>query len=436
MMLVSDLWCWAKRARGRRLTSGRASHDRVLGRGNAARIQAPSSRLLLVISLPLWVAVAGFLLHSAEYLDLEVYRLGVAAWLDGKDIYGILPPTRSGDMLPFIYPPFAAIVLTPLVVLPWNVASTTLFTLSLLSLAVTLYLTLRCAWPLSPRSRAVAVTSAALPPAMLLEPVRATLDFGQVNLILMALVALDCLVDKPRWPRGLLVGIAAAIKLTPAAFVLFFLLRRDRKAAVVAMVTAIVASGIGFAVDAESSIRYWSGGPVSGISASTYYSNESVQAVLGRIGLTGTAMLVAWLVAFAILLLLVIPVARGVDRSLAIVAIAGLALLVSPTSWSHHWVWIAPALVVTTSQAVLQRCAGWAAATGVLLVTFYSASFQFLPKGDGRELAWTPLEQVIGASYLVVAIGLLVAAWWIAGERLAISHPGAPDRGSPAPRAW
>lgn len=192
---------------------------------------------------------------------------------------------------------------------------------------------------------------------------------------------------------------------------LFFLLRGDRKAAVVAMVTAVAASGIAFVIDSESSIRYWRGGPVSGVSGSAYYSNESVQAVLSRIGLTGISMTVAWLAVFTVLLLLVIPVARSTDHLLALVAIAGLALLVSPTSWSHHWVWILPALVVTTSQAMRQRSAGWAAATGLLLVSFYSAPFQFLPRNDGRELAWTPLEQVVGATYVVVAISLLIAVW-------------------------
>ena len=73
-----------------------------------------------------------------------------------------------------------------------------------------------------------------LPPALLLEPVRSTLAYGQVNIVLMALVALDCLAVAPRWPRGALTGVAAAMKLTPAAFVLFFLLRRDYRAAAVA----------------------------------------------------------------------------------------------------------------------------------------------------------------------------------------------------------
>jgi uncharacterized membrane protein len=61
--------------------------------------------------------------------------------------------------------------------------------------------------------------------------VRSTLAYRQVNIVLMALVTLDCLTAEPRWPRGALTGLAAAIKLTPAAFVLFFLLRRDYRAA-------------------------------------------------------------------------------------------------------------------------------------------------------------------------------------------------------------
>ena len=179
-------------------------------------------------------------------------------------------------------------------------------------------------------------------------------------------------------------------------FVLFFLLRRDYKATVVATVTAAVATGIGFGIDSESSVRYWSGGPVSGVSGSAYYSNESVQAVLARMGMTGIALTAAWLAGFAVLLLLVTPVVRRTDRSLVLVVIAGMALLVSPTSWSHHWVWIVPALVVTTSQAVRQRSSGWATATGLLLAAFYSAPFQFLPRSNGRELAWTLPEQVVG----------------------------------------
>ena len=205
----------------------------------------------------------------------------------------------------------------------------------------------------------------------------------------MALVAVDCLAPRTRWPRGLLVGIAAAIKLTPAAFVLFFLLRRDVRAAVVTVVTAAVATGIGFAVDPASSARYWFGGPASGVSGSVFYTNQTIQAVLARAEVPALAAKAVWLVATVALLVLIVPVVRRAEPALALVTVAGFALLVSPTSWSHHWVWIAPALLVVVVEAVRRRSRGWAAAAAVLAVTFYLAPFRFLPHEHDQELAWT-----------------------------------------------
>ena len=120
-----------------------------------------------------------------------------------------------------------------------------------------------------------------LPVALLLEPVRTTLAYGQINIVLMALVALDGLTEEPRWPRGALVGLAAAVKLTPAAFVLFFLLRRDYRAAAVAGVSFAAATVAGFALAGHDSVRYWTaavfqtgriGGPATA-------ANQCVQAV-------------------------------------------------------------------------------------------------------------------------------------------------------------
>jgi alpha-1,2-mannosyltransferase len=250
-----------------------------------------------------------------------------------------------------------------------------------------------------------------------IEPVLETFEFGQVNLVLMGLVAVDCLAPRTRWPRGLLVGIAAAIKLTPAAFVLFFLLRRDRRAAVVTVVTAAVATGLGFVVDAASSARYWFGGPASGVSGSIFYTNQTVQAVLARAEVPALAARVVWFVATAALLALVAPVVRRAEPAVALMAVAGFALLVSPTSWSHHWVWIAPALLVVVVEAVRRRSPRWAVAAAVLIVTFYLAPFRFLPHEGDLELTWTPVQQVVGSTYVIVAILALVAL------RLAITRP-------------
>jgi len=109
------------------------------------------------------------------------------------------------------------------------------------------------------------------------------------------------------------------------------------------------------------------------------------------------------------LLALIVPVVRRAEPALALVTVAGFALLVSPTSWSHHWVWIAPALLVVVVEAVRRRSRCWAAAAAVLAVTFYLAPFRFLPHEQDQELNWTATQQVVGATYVIVGILALVA---------------------------
>ena len=370
-------------------------------------------RTPVVVGLPLLaVSVTLMLLHTHGYhIDLEVYRIGVQTWLAGGDPYGSLPPTISGLALPFIYPVFAAMVLTPFAVVPWTVAWVSLFVLSLAALAVTLYVAALRAWPAGGRRGALSVATLALPLLLWIEPVLETIEFGQVNLILMALVAVDCLAPRTWWPRGTLVGIAAAIKLTPAAFVLFFLLRRDFRAAVVAAATAILATALGFLVDAQASVTYWFGGPASGVSGSVFYTNETVQAVVARWGVHGAALTGIWLVAAVVLLVLVVPTVRRADAAVALSATAAFTLLVSPTSWSHHWVWIAPALIAVGAHALRTGERGWIAVTAVLVVAFSVAPFRWLPGNNEVELTWNPLQQVLGATYVIVAVVLLVVGW-------------------------
>jgi hypothetical protein len=244
--------------------------------------------------VPLWP----FQKITGGFIDLQVYRLGIEALRDGADMYGQLPQTTIGIGLPFIYPPFAAVVLSPFALLPWDAAAFTFFITSTVALALTLYLVARRRWPEQSGSRlALLAASCATPLAMLLEPIRSTLDFGQVNLLLMALVAADCLAEKPKWRRGMLIGIAAAIKLTPAAFVLYFLVRRDYKAAATAAITGAGATALSFAVLPHESVQYWFGGlgNVSGLSGSSFHTNQSIQAVLARFGIEKPLFTLLWL---------------------------------------------------------------------------------------------------------------------------------------------
>jgi len=205
-------------------------------------------------------AVAAFLLSYSRHgvgfgpyrIDLGVYRMGGRTWLHGGDLYRQVLVT-PGLRLPFTYPPVAAIVLAPLALLPMTAAGAvlTIGSIALAALVLGVFLR-RLAGPAAGSLWAVAWL---LPAALLLEPVRSTLAYGQINIVLMALVALDCLTAEPRWPRGALTGLAAAVKLTPAAFVLYFLLRRDYRAAAVAGVSFAATTAAGFALACGSRTR-------------------------------------------------------------------------------------------------------------------------------------------------------------------------------------
>ncbi|MGW5453770.1 glycosyltransferase 87 family protein [Nocardia sp. NPDC003979] len=359
---------------------------------------------------PLWP----FEPYSGAFIDLQVYRLGIEAMRDGADMYGQLPKTSVGIGLPFIYPPFAAIALAPFALLPWGAAKTLYVAVSVAALAWTLYLVARRYNP-ERKQVAVLVTACALPVAMLLEPVRATIDFGQVNLLLMVLVATDCLLPKTRYPRGMLIGLAAAVKLTPAAFVLFFLVRKDYKAAATAAATGAIATLASFAILPTESVRYWFGGlgNVSGLSGSAFHTNQSIQAVLARLHVTGLPFDALWLFFGALLLaLVVVAMRKAADApAIALALNAVFTLLLSPISWSHHWVWIAPALLAIVCHARTLPAAsarGWYATAVVVAAVFVIAPHSFLPDGEHRETSWTWDQHLIGDTYVWLAVALVV----------------------------
>ncbi|WP_282779203.1 glycosyltransferase 87 family protein [Nocardia sp. CC201C] len=361
---------------------------------------------------------------SGGFIDLQVYRLGIDTLRRGGDLYGQLPQTTIGIGLPFIYPPFAALVLMPFALVPWPVAAVAFFVTSVAALAVTLYVVARRIWPGAERRRlAVFVTACATPLALLLEPARSTLDFGQVNLLLMALVAADCLVEKPRWRRGVLIGVAAAVKLTPAAFVLYFLIRRDYRAAVTAAVTGAAATAVTFLVLPRSSIDYWFGGlgNASGLSGSAFHTNQSIQAVLTRLSVHKPLSTILWLaIAAALLVLVVVAMRRAVGFPPLLLAInAVFTLLVSPISWSHHWIWIAPALLAMVGYATRlpwRQGIGWYAAAAVTAAIYVIGPQNWLPDGEHRETTWTPWQHFIGNTYIWWSL-LLVTLFLVATRR-------------------
>jgi alpha-1,2-mannosyltransferase len=390
--------------------------------GFAGLFKRPASRwarvALVAVNL---AAVTAFLLSYSRHgvgfgpyrIDLAAYRAGGRTWLRGEDLYGHVPVIR-GLPMPFTYPPIAAVMLAPLALLPMTAAVTVLTVGSIALAAVVLRVFLRRL--AGPASASLWAVGWLLPAALLLEPVRSTLAYGQVNIVLMALVALDCLTPEPRWPRGALTGLAAAVKLTPAAFVLFFLLRRDYRAAAVAGVSFAAATAAGFALAGHDSVRYWTAAvfQTGRIGDAAQPANQCLQAVLARAGLDPHTLpgAAAWL---ALSALVVMVACLGMRRALAasqdcwaLSLNAFAALLISPMSWSHHWVWCAPALLTLAElgRRHHHRLAVATAACG--LVLFATAPQWWLGRFAGPELRWAAWQQAIGSSYVFFAVIVLL----------------------------
>ncbi|HEY4022711.1 MAG TPA: glycosyltransferase 87 family protein [Pseudonocardiaceae bacterium] len=315
-------------------------------------------------------------------LDLDVYRIGSMVWRHGGDLYGWIPQVRGGQHMLFTYPPVSAILLAPLSAISFAAASVLISTLTVAALLLVVVLAVRSLGLLRSRWRGWLLVGAMFPVALWFEPVQCTLGFGQINVLLMALVAVDCLTGAKRRPRGVLVGLAAAIKLTPAVFIVWFLVRRDWRSALRAGVSFCVVTGVTFLLDPHDSVRYWSSAVFDAgrIGPPGAADNQSIMGMLARFGIGTTPRELVWLaLAACVLWLTVLGVRRAIaaGRVLCGLSLVGLAgLLCSPVSWSHHWVWAVPLLLSLTALAVRTR--SWP----VMLLTAAGFVVFLLPRTD------------------------------------------------------
>jgi alpha-1,2-mannosyltransferase len=388
--------------------------------------RARDGRYLLVAAIVLEILAIWFVhwIDTRGYMDTGIYRLGARAWVEGYAVYGddLTPESPDSGTLPFIYPPFAALLFVPLTWMSEDGAIVTVAALSHVSILVTAYSLARSSAHLAPRAGLVGVATAVVMPFVtLVEPARDTLNYGQINLVLMGLVAADCLLPRTRWPRGLLVGVAAAIKLTPLGFVLLFFLRRDFRAAAIAAVTFAATVLVGMLAAPEDSADWWLDKMLStGDSFGTVYAgNLTLRSLLAKQELTGTALNSLWIGGSLVLVALAVLGMRYAlrvgNRPLALMTNAVLVLLISPISWSHHWVWAAPTLALLFAMSLRNRWWGVMFTVGICTVTVMIGPQWYLPYTDDKELGWTFSQQVVGNAYTLIGMGFLVAgavAWF------------------------
>ncbi|HET7762757.1 MAG TPA: glycosyltransferase 87 family protein [Phycicoccus sp.] len=303
--------------------------------------------VVLLAALPVVLRYLVFWPLDQWQVDVEVYREAGVSILNGRPIY--LAMTESPQLLPFTYPPFAAFLAVPLALLPFGVVG---WLWTALQVAATTAIVWYSGYRLIHRAGpwtalALAVLTA---PMLWLHPVSDGIRFGQVNAFIVLLCLMDLREPRPRLvrrvPRGVLVGIAMAIKLTPGVFVVHFLVTRRWREAATAVGTAVGVTLAAWVLLPQASFAFWGGalqdparlGPNMGT------ANQSMRGFLLRVGPDGAAGTAIWMVCVAVVGVFGFWLARRYYRagdSIGEVAVVGLlACLLSPVAWIHHFHWV------------------------------------------------------------------------------------------------
>ncbi|WP_301398904.1 glycosyltransferase 87 family protein [Corynebacterium capitovis] len=286
---------------------------------------------------------------STEFMiDIQVFQDTGRALIHGQDLYSEDFPSRSG--LRFIYPPFAAALFVPLAPLGQSALQIMWTALSIASAWVILAAVVARLGKAQP----LRVATALLGLALLVEPVRSNIDYGQVNLMLFALVAVDVLGFTPRWLRGGLVGIAAGIKIVPGAFAVLFLVRKDWRALGRTVLATLATAAVGFLIRPRESIYFWTHEffATNRAGSDDDIRNQALSGLLERSGVTGGAADVAVLVLFVACAALATASSWGLlktrpDAVVEALLLVGVSVwLCSPVTMTHHMAGMVIALPV------------------------------------------------------------------------------------------
>jgi alpha-1,2-mannosyltransferase len=318
------------------------------------------------------LAVAPLVLHwlgnadDQRLVDLDVYRTGGEMVLAGRPVYDFATP--APQLLPFTYPPIAALLATPLAAMSWTAAQWVWTAGIFATLMITIWYGFRAVWDRLDRARPLA-GARWTPPRSLwtplafafltvactyLMPIRDQVRFGQVDILLVALCLADCAARRPAWPRGMLIGLATAVKLTPGVFLIYLLVTgfgpgarpEQRRAFLMAAFTAALLTLLPFTVIPADAADFWFRALLDperlGSNAAT--TNQSMRGMLIRLYLPDAVTSLVWLALVAAVGWYGFRRARAAladGDAMTAVALTGLmAVLLSPVAWIHHLAWV------------------------------------------------------------------------------------------------
>jgi len=419
-------------------------------------------RLLAVGAVVAAVAVIVYLIAVATHpmndtlkgFDLQVYLGGAHEAIHHQgSLYTWIYNGNPG--IQFTYTPFAALVFVAGHALSFKALMALVTIVSIVALVATVWIAFReLGWQGSARLGATLLVSGLV---FWTEPVQRELFLGQVELVLMGLITWDiCQPDERKW-KGAVTGILAGIDLIPAIYIVYLVATRRFRQAAVAAGAFVVTVIIGFAALPHASVTWWLHGNFFQASRTGFVGdqeNQSLRGLLTRLIGTVNGAQAPWLVLAVIVGLAGLAAAVILDRrgytfaGFMVVALTGL--LVSPISWDHHWVWIAPGLALIIDTAVRAgranrpglRTAWYALAAAVLIVfaawpEFWKAKAGLLGGGlinyapaaafahgdnpDYPEYHWHGLQLIAGNVELLAGMGLFVIVLVVAfilGKRL------------------
>ncbi|MFF0368755.1 glycosyltransferase 87 family protein [Micromonospora sp. NPDC005087] len=387
------------------------------------RAKVVRGAIVVAVAYAAWLAIGAFG-RPYNFFDMKIYHGAVVWWASGHELYEFIAP---GTTLGFTYPPFAGLAMLPMAQLPIGAAGMVNALASIAALALVLAGLLRpivdrLAWPLW------FTVAVAVPLAVAIEPGRETLGYGQVNILLFALIMADLIGLRWRSRRGthytatdgpLLrfvyggawagagIGLATAVKLTPALFIAYLLITRQWRVAATAIGTTIGVTVGSFAIVGDESRAYFGSvlWQTERVGAADMTPNQSLAGLLARLYDSIETPGLLWF-SFSVLIL-----ALGLSRAassradgdeLTAFTLVGLtANVISPISWTHHLVWVIPAIIVLADAAVRRR----EASRGLTQRSGQGLAFGGLPGVNGlRPPIWYPT--LTGLRHGVAAIGL------------------------------
>jgi alpha-1,2-mannosyltransferase len=423
-----------------RVATGQAGPDSGLRPGSKTMLWVGAA----VAAASLLAYLAAIAIHPFDTMlkgfDLRVYVDGGNLARHNADyLYAWSWHNHRG--IKFTYTPFAALLFAAVTVIPFHLLMMLAALVSVGALAITLWVAFR---ELGWRRAEVAGPALLLGGvALWLEPVQRALFLGQVELVLMALIVVDLSASDKRWWKGAATGLAAGIKLVPLLFIVYLVLTRRLRAAAVATAAFVVSAAIGFVFLPHDSSLWWFHHYFLDASRTGFVGaseNQSLRGLLTRLaGSVNTGQAIWWPVAGAVgvagLAAATVLHRKGQEFA-GLMTCALTALLVSPISWDHHWVWVVPFLVVAVTAAyragstvlrawwlagaaaVVAIFAGWPkfwthplqVLQGGLIWYAPAGSYEYGDNPSFPEYHWHGVELIAGNLFVLAGCAMLVVA--------------------------